>query len=62
MYFAFFYPWSNVENDIFLKGIEEKCKKQEDVYFKRSNIIKSLEGRPIEFITISSKKMMINKA
>jgi hypothetical protein len=61
VYFAFFYPWSNLENDIFLKKIEEKCRTQNDIYFKRSTIIKSLEGRPVEFITISSKKGVSSK-
>jgi len=41
--------------------MEEKCKVQEDVYFKRSNIIRTLDGRPVDFITITSKKGMTNK-
>lgn len=28
----------------------------QDIYFKRSTIIRSLEGRPVEFVTISSKR------
>jgi hypothetical protein len=42
VFFAFFYPWSNIENSRFLASIEEKCKSQEDVYFKKSTIIRSL--------------------
>lgn len=61
VFFAFFYPWSNLENDLFLKRIEEKCKSQSDLYFKRSTIIKSIEGRPVEFITISSKRGLSSK-
>lgn len=61
VYFAFFYPWSNTENDQFLKEIEQKSAQQQDLYFKRSNIIRTLEGRPVDFITISSKKGIANK-
>jgi len=61
VYFAFFYPWSNTDNDTFLNGIEEKCNKQTDIYYKRSNIIRTLEGRPVEFLTISSKKWILAK-
>lgn len=46
-FFAFFYPWSNTDNSRFLMKIEEKCKEQTDIYFKKSNIVYSLEGRPV---------------
>lgn len=61
VFFAFFYPWSNTDNDEFLKEIEKKCTQQDDIYFKRSNIIRSLEGRPIDFLTITSKKGITNR-
>lgn len=61
VFLAFFYPWSNTDNDRFLNNIEEKCKEQDDIYFKRSTIINSLEGRPVDFLTITSKKYITNK-
>jgi hypothetical protein len=61
VFLAFFYPWSNVDNSRFLSASEDKCRGQEDVYFKRSTIIRSLEGRPVEFVTISSKRGLSSK-
>jgi hypothetical protein len=61
VFLAFFYPWSNLDNNRFLSSMEDKCSTQDDVYFKRSTIIRSLEGRPVEFITISSKRGIYTK-
>lgn len=47
---------------MFLNSIEEKCKLQQAIYFKRSTIIRSFEGRPVEFVTISSRKGLSSKA
>ncbi len=53
-YFAFTYPWSIEENNNFLRDLEIDCKSDETIYFNRSNLIMSREGRNIDMITISS--------
>ena len=55
-YFAFTYPWSIEENNNFLRDLEIDCKSDETIYFNRSNLIMSREGRNIDMITISSLK------
>ena len=47
VYFAFFYPWSNVENSAFLDSLQEQTADDKDIYFHRATIAKTIEGRPI---------------
>ena len=61
VYFAFFYPWSNEENSRFLNGLESRCKQDPSIYWYRAPIIRSLEGRPVEFLVISSNKFKLHK-
>ena len=58
-YFAFYYPWSNDDNTQFLTSIEERTVAFSDIYLHRSTIISTLEGRPVEMLTISSKKGLV---
>ncbi|XP_017877707.1 cytosolic carboxypeptidase-like protein 5 isoform X2 [Ceratina calcarata] len=58
-YFAFTYPFSYTDLQNYLKRIETKLSKRtitsvDDVYYHRECAIKSLEGRRLDLITISS--------
>ena len=61
VYLAFFYPWSNEDNKKFIDTLQEKVRLDSNIYFYRTSIIKTLEGRPVEFLVISSTKNMLNK-
>lgn len=56
VFLALFYPWSNEDSSAYLKQVELDCGTREDIYFKRCTIIKSLEDRPVELVTLSSKR------
>lgn len=60
-YFAFCYPWSNDENSRLLDSIQARAALSTQVYFHRAAVINSLEGRPVEMLTISSKKGLTSK-
>ena len=58
-YFAFTYPFSYSDLQSFLKNIDSKMLKQttqlpDDIYYHRECAIKSLEGRRLDILTISS--------
>lgn len=58
-YFAFTYPFSYTDLQNYLKRIETRISKRnitsvDDVYYNRECAIKSLEGRRMDLITISS--------
>ena len=57
-YFAFCYPWSFEESQAKIVEIENKIKlapPEKNLYFHREVVYYSIEGRPMEMITISSK-------
>ncbi|XP_014220267.2 cytosolic carboxypeptidase-like protein 5 isoform X2 [Trichogramma pretiosum] len=58
-YFAFTYPFSYTDLQTYLKKIDTKMTKQstkfpDDIYYHRECAIKSLEGRRLDVLTISS--------
>ncbi|XP_066993857.2 cytosolic carboxypeptidase-like protein 5 isoform X2 [Anabrus simplex] len=67
-YFAFTYPYSYLEVQNMLKGIDARFKNLEDeprlstslddIYYHRECVCHSLEGRRIDLITISSRHLM----
>ena len=57
-YFAFSYPFSLEESIEKLDQIEAKLKDHPTIYFHREILYHSLEGRPMEIITLSSKDGM----
>lgn len=58
-YFAFTYPFSYIDLQNYLRRIDMKMEKRnvicaDDVYYHRECAIKSLEGRRLDILTISS--------
>lgn len=58
-YFAFTYPFSYTDLQNYLKKIDAKMSKQnthlaDDIYYHRECAIKTLEGRRLDILTISS--------
>ena len=54
-YFAFTYPFSFEESIKLTDEIQNKLQNQQNVYFNREILYYSLEGRPMELLTISSR-------
>ena len=54
-YFAFTFPFSYEDSLELTDEIERKLKNQHNVYFNREILYYSLEGRPMELLTISSR-------
>lgn len=52
-YFAFTFPWSYTENGQLLTELQSSID-EESIYFHREILVKSVERRSIELITISS--------
>ena len=58
-YFAFTYPFTYSDLQTHLKKIEAKMSRRtitsvDDIYYHRECVVKSLEGRRLEMLTISS--------
>ena len=53
-YFAFTFPFSYQESIELTDDIETRLKDQPNIYFNREILYYSLEGRPMELLTISS--------
>lgn len=54
-YFAFTFPFSFEDSMELTNQIEARLRNQQNVYFNREILYYSLEGRPMELLTISSK-------
>lgn len=54
-YFAFTFPFSYQESIELTDQIQARLYQQPNVYFNREILYYSLEGRPMELLTISSK-------
>lgn len=44
-----------------MDAVKQRCDQNPKIYFHRTTITKTLEGRPVDLITISSKNGLINK-
>ena len=54
-YFAFTFPFSYEDSIELTDQIQQKLQNQSNVYFNREILYYSLEGRPMELLTISSR-------
>ena len=54
-YFAFTFPFSFEDSLELTDQIQQKLQGQSNVYFNREILYYSLEGRPMELLTLSSK-------
>ncbi|CAD8121016.1 unnamed protein product [Paramecium sonneborni] len=61
VYFAFFYPWSCQDNENFLKVCYSMSLKIPNIYYDNSILSYSIEGRPINLITITNGTSLINE-
>jgi hypothetical protein len=52
--FAFTFPWSYEENQIFFDGIYDSLKVRDYIYVHKENLINSIENRRVDIYTISS--------
>ena len=53
-FFAFTYPWSLLENDLFLNSLQKTCK-DSNLYYSKENLINTLQRRPCYILTITSQ-------
>lgn len=53
LYFAFTYPYTYEDANRTISNFQFKCSERPDVYFNREVLVKSLEGRPMEIITVT---------
>lgn len=60
-YFAFSYPFSYQESTEKIDQMEAVCKSSKNIYFHREVLYHSLESRPLEIVTITSKDGMMNE-
>lgn len=66
VYFAFTYPFTYTDLQNYLKSIDVKMAKinlsgrDDDIYYHRECAIKSLDGRRLELLTISSYRNITN--
>jgi hypothetical protein len=60
-YFAFTYPFSYEESMKKSEKLEERFKNHEQIYFHREILCNSVEKRPMELITFTSKDKMTNQ-
>ena len=64
MYFAYTFPWSTNDNIVglseqkFLDKIIAKNAHREDLYIRRELVTRSVEGRPMELLTVTGKNGM----
>lgn len=54
--FAFCYPYSLSRLELALADVEAKCRDEPSVLLKRELLTKSLDGRPIELITVTERR------
>jgi hypothetical protein len=59
-YFAFSYPFSYEESMKKSEKLEEKYKNSDEIYFHREILSNSIEQRPMELITFTSKDKMLS--
>ena len=57
-YFAFTFPFSYQESIELTDQIQHKLQNQSNCYFNREILYYSLEGRPMELVTISSRDLI----
>ena len=57
-YFAFTFPFSYQESIELTDQIQQKLQNQSNCYFNREILYYSLEGRPMELVTISSRDLI----
>eukprot|EP00959_Pyramimonas_sp_CCMP1952_P379629 7952176-Pyramimonas_sp.AAC.1 len=56
IFFAFCYPWSLKDNDLLMERVETQLadRNRNDIYLHRETLCHSLEGRPVEIITLTA--------
>ena len=54
IFIAYTYPYNMKDVEYSTREVQEKCKANEAIYFNREQLTESLEGRPVELITLSS--------
>jgi hypothetical protein len=56
IFFAFCYPWSLKDHDNLMTRVEEGLaeRKRNHVYLHRETLTHSIEGRPVEIITLTA--------
>lgn len=59
-FFAFSFPWSLEQNSKLLTDLEAICE-ENSIFFYKENLVNSLEGRPCDLITVTSKDGMEDK-